>query len=222
MCFTLPLVRNISAGLALICITAIAGCDQTPSATDKKTVAETDQAMMTPASGVVSNIVVRGDETLPPNHPPLPSAPPPHPIDSVDNPSDLNQQLASLHPRQTNKKIDVSVPDSVKGRWASATLAVTVDNGPEKKLKLTIGETISLTKSLQLHLAHFLPAYTSDSQTVTSSSNKLVNPAVQIQSILNGKTETEGWVFQKFPDFNSFSSEQIKVRLISAQRARKK
>ncbi len=218
MCSTLPLVRRISTGLALICIAAITACGKAP----EKEAQTTGQTMMSPASGVVSNVAVRGDETLPPNHPPLPSAPPPHPIDSADNPSDLNQQLASLHPKQINKNINVSVPDSVKGKWVSASLAVAVGNGAEKKLKLGIGETISLTKGLQLHLVHFLPAYTSDSQTVTSSSNKLVNPAVQLQSILNGKVETEGWVFQKFPDFNSFTSEQIKVRLISAQHTRKK
>ncbi len=220
MCISIPFIRPITAGVVLACVAAITGCDRNTSSSADIT---DSQAMMTsaPASSVVSNVAIKGDETLPPNHPPLPSAPPPHPTNSANNPSDLNQQLASLHPRQANKKISVSVPDSVKGKWASATLAVTVENGAEKKLKLAIGETISLTKNLQLHLVHFLPAYTSDLQTVTSSSSKLVNPAVQIQSISDGRVEAEGWVFQKFPDFNSFTDEKIKVRLVSAQRARK-
>jgi len=114
----------------------------------------------------------------------------------------------------------VVVPDSVKGKWASATLSVTA-NGAEKEIKLAIGNKVSLGKNLQLQLVHYLPAYTSDFQSVTSSSNEQVNPAVQVQAIANGQVVSEGWVFQNLPEFNSFSSEQIKVRLISAEPAKK-
>ena len=65
-------------------------------------------------------------------------------------------------------------------------------------------------------------AYTSDFQTVTSSSNEQINPAVQVQATLNGQVVAEGWVFQNLPEFNSFKSEQVKVRLISAERTQKK
>lgn len=169
----------------------------------------------------MSNIPVKGDEPLPPSHPPLPSAAPPHPTSDAGNPPDLNQQLASQHPKpEGKKKLAVAVPDSVKGKWASATIAVTVD-GAEKEIKLAIGNKVSLGKNLQLQLVHYLPAYTSDFQTVTSSSNEQINPAIQVQAISNGQVVSEGWIFQNLPEFNSFSSELVKVRLISAEPTKK-
>jgi hypothetical protein len=171
---------------------------------------------------MMSNVPVKGNEALPPSHPPLPTAPPPHPTAGTDTQTDLNQQLAAQHPKPAGKKkLTVVVPDSVKGKWASATLAVTTDGG-EKELKLAIGDKVSLGKNLQLQLVHYLPAYTSDFQSVTSSSNEQVNPAVQVQAISNGQVLAEGWIFQNLPEFNSFNSEQVKVRLISAERAQKK
>jgi hypothetical protein len=222
-------IRYASTGLILAGIALINGCNQTPPppAAEKTppAAAQTSTAPVAapaPASNMMSNIPVKGDEALPPSHPPLPSATPPHPTSTAGNPADLNQQLASQHPKPAGKKkLAVVVPDSVKGKWASATLAVTAE-GAEKELKLAIGDKISLGKNMQLQLLHYLPAYTSDFQSVTSSSNEQVNPAVQVQAISNGQVVAEGWIFQNLPEFNSFSSEQIKVRLISAERSQKK
>jgi len=200
---------------------AIGGCNQSPPPPAEKT-PPAAQTSMAPASNMISNVPVKGDEALPPSHPPLPSATPPHPTEETGNRPDLNQQLAAQHPQPAGKKkLTVVVPDSVKGKWASATLAVSAE-GSEKELKLAIGDKISLGKNLQLHLVHYLPAYTSDFQSVTSSSNELVNPAVQVQAISNGKVVAEGWIFQNLPEFNSFKSEQVKVRLISAEPTKKK
>lgn len=224
MHFTPSPVRYASTGLILACFVALGGCNQSPPPAAEKTPAAAAQTSTAPApaSNMTSNVPVKGNETLPPSHPPLPSATPPHPTGEAGNPPDLNQQLASQHPKPAGKKkLTVVVPDSVKGKWASAMLAVTAE-GAEKELKLAIGDKISLGKNLQLHLVHYLPAYTSDFQTVTSSSNEQVNPAVQVQAISNGQVVAEGWIFQNLPEFNSFSSEQVKVRLISAERAQKK
>ncbi|PWB53740.1 MAG: hypothetical protein C3F18_07070 [Nitrosomonadales bacterium] len=226
MHFTPSPIRYASTGLFLACIVAINGCNQTPPPAAEKTppaAAQTSTAPApAPAGNMISNIPVKGDEALPPSHPPLPSATPPHPTGAAATPPDLNQQLASQHPKPAGKKkLAVVVPDSVKGKWSSATLAVTA-GGAEKELKLAIGDTVSLGKNLQLHLVHYLPAYTSDFQSVTSSSNEQMNPAVQVQAISNGQVVAEGWIFQNLPEFNSFTSEQVKVRLISAERVQKK
>jgi hypothetical protein len=217
-------VRHASIGLILACIMAIGGCNQSPPPPAEKTppaTAQTNTAPV-PASKMISNIPVKGDEALPPSHPPLPTATPPHATGDAGNPADLNQQLAAQHPMPAGKKkLAVAVPDSVKGKWSSATLAVTT-GGAEKELKLAIGDKISLGKNLQLHLVHYLPAYTSDFQSVTSSSNEPTNPAIQVQAISNGQVIAEGWIFQNLPEFNSFRNEQVKVRLISAERTQKK
>ncbi|MDO9188744.1 MAG: hypothetical protein Q8N54_01930 [Sulfurimicrobium sp.] len=224
MHLTLSPARHItSTGLILACLVAIGGCNQSTPPQAEKTPATTAQASApaAPAGNMISNVPVKGDEALPPSHPPLPAATPPHPTNDTGNPPDLNQQLAAQHPKPAGKKkLAVAVPDSVKGKWASATLAVTA-GGLEKEIKLAIGDKVSLGKNLQIQLLHYLPAYTSDFQTVTSSSNEQVNPAVQIQAISNGQVLTEGWIFQNLPEFNSFSSEQVKVRLISAERTQK-
>lgn len=216
-----PSIAHISTGLILACTFVIGGCNQTPPPPAEKAPPAAAQTSV-PASNMISNVPVKGDEALPPSHPPLPSAPPPHPTTEAGNPTDLNQQLAAQHPKPAGKKkLAVVVPDSVKGKWSSATLAITAD-GAEKEHKLAIGDKISLGKNLQLQLLHYLPAYTSDFQSVTSSSNEQVNPAVQVQIISNGQVLEEGWIFQNLPEFNSFRSEQVKVRLISAERAQKK
>lgn len=219
-------VRLALTGLILASIVAINGCNQTPPPAAEKTppaAAQTSPAPApAPAGNMMSNVPVKGDEALPPSHPPLPGATPPHPTGADGNRPDLNQQLASQHPKPAGKKkLAVVVPDSVKGKWSSATLAVTAE-GAEKELKLAIGDKVSVGKNLQLQLLHYLPAYTSDFQSVTSSSNEQVNPAVQVQAIANGQVVAEGWIFQNLPEFNSFNSEQLKVRLISAERSQKK
>lgn len=218
-----PAARYASTSLILVCLVAINGCNQTPPPPAEKTPPAADQANTAPApaGNMRSNIPVKGDEALPPSHPPLPSASPPHPTSDAGNPANLNQQLASQHPKpEGKKKLAVVVPDSVKGKWASATLAVTAD-GAEKEIKLAVGNKVALGKNLQLQLVHYLPAYTSDFQTVTSSSNEQINPAIQVQAIANGQVVSEGWIFQNLPEFNSFSSEQVKIRLISAEPTKK-
>jgi hypothetical protein len=70
---------------------------------------------------------------------------------------------------------------------------------------------------LSLSVTAFVPAFISDAGVVSSSSNNLDNPAVQLQLHDRTGKVTEGWVFQSLPDFNSFSSKQVSVRLLSAE-----
>lgn len=216
-------IQKLSTGLILLFTLATAsGCNQNPPPTAEKTPPAASQTGSAPASSLISNVPVKGNEALPPSHPPLPPTASPHPTNDAENRSDLNQLIAAEHPKATGtKKLAVVVPDSVKGQWASATLSVS-SGGSDKEIRLAIGDKVSLGNKLQLHLVHYLPAYTSDFQSVTSSSNEQINPAVQVQTISNGQVVAEGWVFQNLPEFNSFRSEQVQVRLISAERSQKK
>lgn len=219
---TLLSTRTISTGLILACIVAVSGCEKnTPPATEKEPAAPQTSTVPAPGGNMMSKIEVKGDEPLPPNHPPLPTATPPHPTDYDGKQPDLNQILAAEHPKpDSKKKLSIVVPDSVKGKWSSATLAVSI-GGADKELKLAIGGNTSIGNNLQLHLIQYLPAYTSDFNSATSSSNEQINPAALIQIISGGKVTEEGWVFQNLPEFNSFKSDKVKVRLISAEPARK-
>jgi hypothetical protein len=219
-----PLPGCRSAGLILTGMLAIGGCNRSPSPEAEKSPPVAGQPSAASALGthMTSKVPVSGDEALPPNHPPLPSASPPHPIADAGKGSDVDARIAAQHPAPVGKKkLPVALPDGVQGKWASATLAVAAEGG-EKELKLGIGETISLNGRLQLRLVHYLPAYSSDFQTVTSLSNEQLNPAVQVEALRNGEVVAEGWVFQRLPEFNSFKSEWITVRLISAERSQGK
>lgn len=230
----LPISFNhaLTLGLSLACAVFIGGCDKNqgkPAETAAPAAPVTAPAAPAattsapaPNSSMISNVPVKGDEPLPPSHPALPTATPPHPSGTADANADINQQIASQHPKSAGKKkLAVVIPDSVKGKWAAANIAVTI-NGSEKEIKVAIGDKISLGNNLQLQVVHYLPAYTSDFQTVTSSSNEQVNPAIMVQTIAGGKIVAEGWVFQNLPEFNSFTSEQVKVRLLSGERTQKK
>jgi hypothetical protein len=230
----LPVSRNhaLTLGLSLACAVFIGGCDKSQDKPAKTAApaapatAPAAPAAATPApapnGGKISNVPVTGNEPLPPNHPALPAATPPHPGGTAGANASIDQQIASQHPKPAGKtKLAVVIPDSVKGKWSAANIAVAT-NGAEKEVKVAIGDKISLGNNLQLQIVHYLPAYTSDFQTVTSSSNEQVNPAIMVQAIVNGKIAAEGWVFQKLPEFNSFHSEQAKVRLLSGERAQKK
>jgi hypothetical protein len=54
---------------------------------------------------------------------------------------------------------------------------------------------------------------------VTSASNSPDNPAVLIQLVDKTQVLSEGWVFQKLPDFNTYQSEKLHVQLLSASAA---
>ncbi len=209
-------VHVTAAGALLAGMLALGGCERNTAPAAEQTPAAAPQA---PVDNLLSNVPVQGNEALPPSHPPLPTAMPPHPTGAAGSRPDLDRQIAAEHPQGSGKnKPAVVVPDAVKAQWTGATLAVSA-GGQEKQVKLAIGKAITVGDKLELHLLHYLPAYTSNFQTVTSSSSEPVNPAVQVKLVSNGQVLAEGWVFQNLPDFNSFKSEQVQVRLVSGERA---
>lgn len=209
-------IQITAAGALLTGMLLLGGCERSTPPIVEKTPAAAPQA---PAENLLSNVPVQGDEALPSGHPTLPGAMPPHPTGTPGSRPDLDRQLAAEHPQSSGKKKPaVVVPDAVKAQWTGATLAVSV-GGREKQLTLAVGKSAAIGNALQLHLLHYLPAYTSNFQTVTSSSSEPLNPAAQIEVISNGQVLAEGWVFQNLPDFNSFKSEQVQVRLVSGERS---
>lgn len=204
-------------GLALAGALLMTACDNAT-----KTAAPAPEKASAAPAGLTSNVAVKGDEPLPPKHPPLPNASlPVHPPGGPagNNKAALDQHLAAQHPQPASdkKKPRVSVPDSVKGKWAAVNIAVTGPDGKERTARVALGGSFALDGQTQLRIPHYLPAYTSDFATVTSASNEPKNPAIQVETIVDGKPVEQGWVFQNLPDFNSYRSEKIKVRLISAE-----
>lgn len=162
---------------------------------------------------------VKGDEPLPPNHPPLGANTPAAPGQSL-SPETISRQAAA-HPKAAGRKtLNVVVPEAVKGKWTAVNIAITGPDGKEREVRVPLGDRVAIDKTgSTLRVLTFLPSYTSDFQTVTSSSNEPVNPAIQVQLARRDEVLAEGWVFQNLPDFNSFSSDQVRVRLLSAEPA---
>ncbi|MCL4471528.1 MAG: hypothetical protein ACYC05_13150 [Sulfuricella sp.] len=177
--------------------------------------AENSGSPAAPPANKVLPAPVKGDEPLPPNHPPLGAV-------TGNSSQTLDNGAAAAHPKLDGKKaLAVVVPDSIKGHWKAVNLVITGPDGKEKAVRAAVGDKIDIgTEGAQMHVMNFLPAYTSDFNTATSSSNEPTNPAVQVQLIKQGKVLAEGWVFQKLPDFNSFSSGLVKVKLVSAEPAK--
>jgi len=203
--------------LALVLFTCGCGKEEAKQAKTAPA-AQTAEKSSTPAAPPTNPVMpapVKGDEPLPPNHPPLGAV-------SDNSPQTLDKGVAAVHPKLDGKKVlAVVVPDSIKGHWKAVNLVITGQDGKEKAVRAAIDGKIAIgTDGAQLRVMNFLPAYTSDFNTATSSSNEPTNPAVQVQLIKQGKVLAEGWVFQKLPDFNSFSSSLVKVKLVSGEPAK--
>ncbi|MFC1685162.1 hypothetical protein ACFL0R_06810 [Pseudomonadota bacterium] len=147
---------------------------------------------------------------MPPGHPPMPGA--------VQQPAADGE--APAHPVSSDKELAINLPESVMGKWSAVTFEVTTVDGSKDKLEVVLGSETSVPGSnLMLRAEVFVPAYKSDFKTITSASNALDNPAAKVALIENQQVVAKGWVFQNLPEFNSFSSDKVSIRLLSAAEA---
>ena len=121
---------------------------------------------------------------------------------------------------QSGHKSQLDIPADVKAKWKSVELAYSGKDIPQRKVHVSIGGESGIDQSgLRLRVVAFVPAFQSDAGTVTSSSNSPDNPAVLVQLVDKAQVLSEGWVFQKYPDFNTYQSEKLQLRLVSATAA---
>jgi hypothetical protein len=150
--------------------------------------------------------------TLPPDHPPMTGTGSPA---LPGMPRDL---VAPAHPARSSTPARVEVPAEVKATWKTVSLTVTA-GGKTHNIKSAIGGDVSIPGgSLTLRVQAYLPAFQMGDGVITSNGNNPDNPAALVRLTEKGRTIAEGWVFQALPDFNSFKSEKVQVRLLSAGR----
>jgi len=113
-------------------------------------------------------------------------------------------------------KTRLNIPAEVKAKWKTTELSLAGPNLPLRTVKVAIGGETDVGKALVLRVLAYVPAFQSDSGTVTSASNNPDNPAVLVQLLEGKRPVAEGWVFQKLPDFNTFSTDRLKVQLLGA------
>jgi hypothetical protein len=114
-------------------------------------------------------------------------------------------------------KTRLNIPAEVQAKWKSVELSLSGTDIAGGTHKIAIGGERDLGNGTALRVVAFVPAFQSDAGTVTSSSNKPENPAVLVQLMNNKQLHAEGWVFQKLPDFNTFKSDRVQVKLLGAQ-----
>jgi len=140
---------------------------------------------------------------------PAPSLPDNRPVDAAHD-------TGFKHPKSA-LKTRLNIPADVQAKWKAVELSVSGKDITVRTLRLAVGGESGIDKSgLTVRVVAYVPAFQSDAGVVTSASNSPDNPAVLIQLANKGKIVSEGWVFQKYPDFNTYKSEQLHLQLLSA------
>ena len=118
------------------------------------------------------------------------------------------------------KEKEVIVPPEVLRRWKAVKLAV-IDKtrGTENIYEVPIGKTFTVPSSaLTITVEAFLPAFTMEGATITTSSNDLVNPGANVRISENGTSIFQGWLFSKFPNTHAVTHPKFGFSLIGVVR----
>jgi len=134
----------------------------------------------------------------------------------------LNSINPSISHRTAIEKT-VIVPPDVSRRWKAVRLAV-IDKtrGTENIYTIPIGSTITIPSSaLIITVEAFLPAFTIEGRTITSSSNELVNPGTKVRITEDHAPIFQGWLFSKYPNTHAVSHPKYGFSLIGVVPVRK-
>jgi hypothetical protein len=124
---------------------------------------------------------------------------------------------AALKHAKSGHQSRLNIPADVKAKWKSVELTLSGKNIPPHNVHVAIGGEARIDQSgLLLRVVAYVPAFQSIDGTVTSASNNPDNPAVLVQLVDKGQVQSEGWLFQNLPDFNTYSSNRLQVRLVTA------
>jgi hypothetical protein len=114
-------------------------------------------------------------------------------------------------------KIEIVVPDNVKGKWESVKLSI-FDKKTNKTqaVNVKLGSVYKIPdSSLTITAGVFLPDFKMDSLTITSVSAELNNPAVNVTISDSGKELFKGWLYSKYPDIHPFEHDRFAVVMLA-------
>lgn len=125
---------------------------------------------------------------------------------------------ASLGHPKSGAKLALKIPAEVRAKWKAAELALADSGNAPRTVRVPVGGNTAVGGTgLMLRVVAVVPAFQSSGDAVTSASNRPDNPAVLVRLLDKDRTLTEGWVFQKYPDFNTFNSDRVHVRLAAIE-----
>ena len=147
------------------------------------------------------------------DHPPL--------LPVIMPPKPASAGAALGHPK-SGAKLVLEIPAEVRAKWKAVELTLTGKGGAPQTVRVPVGGDAAVGGSgLTVRVIALVPAFQSNADAVTSTSNNPDNPAVLVRLLDKDRTLAEGWVFQKYPDFNTFNSDRVQVRLAAALTATK-
>jgi hypothetical protein len=119
------------------------------------------------------------------------------------------------HP-QTHSAATLELTAEVSTGWKSVTLALAGDGATEFEVEVGDSAPLADARGASVEVLSFVPAFKSNDGVVTSASNEPTNPAVLIRITDSGGAQKEGWIFQKYPQFNTYRHDTLDVRLLGA------
>jgi hypothetical protein len=124
----------------------------------------------------------------------------------------------SLQPHtshQTVKEKTIIVSPEVARRWQAVKLAV-IDKtrGTENIYVIPIGTSHTTPSALTIRVEAFLPAFTMEGSTITTSSTELVNPSAKVTITENGTPIFKGWLFLKYPNTHAVTHPKYGFSLV--------
>ena len=132
--------------------------------------------------------------------PPVKGAMPPHPVGNQGKPK------------------EIVVIDEVKKKWSTVNLLF-IENGKEIPLTVKVGGKAGVPNTnLTVSVESFMPDYTISENNITTRSNEPNNPAVLLELFEGNKSLAKGWVFERFPDFNSYRHERYQMVLLPVKK----
>ena len=116
------------------------------------------------------------------------------------------QKVEATRPQRVQPPSVVVVPKSVQGKWKAVKISVINKNtGSQKIYTVAIGSRFKLPESnMTLTVENFLPHFVMEGTTLTSQSNELLNPAVQLRVDEGGREIYKGWLFTLYPTTHAF------------------
>ncbi len=117
---------------------------------------------------------------------------------------------------RTVKEKTIIVPSEVSRRWKAIKLAV-IDKtrGTENIYLVPVGSPFKVpSTTLTITVEAFLPAFTMEGATITTSSNEPINPGAKVRISENGTSIFQGWLFLKFPNTHAVTHPKYGFSLI--------
>jgi hypothetical protein len=130
-----------------------------------------------------------------------------------------NKPQVSAKPKPAKMPSVVVVPENVQGKWRAVSIAVTDKSSKIQRIyTLQIGSEFHLPDTdLTLKAETFLPHFIMEGTTLTSQSNELKNPAVQLSIKEGGREIFKGWLFKLYPTTHAFQHPQYGFTLVDYQ-----